>query len=376
MHPKLIAGGLLLASIVNAPAGDRPAAERPTVAPAAPPAAAPAPPLALADASDEHRQRGVALGLFAEDVSFSYAPLLAEIVALGATHVALIVPLYQTNGASDDLHLHTRFSPTLEVVADTIRAALRDRLEVALFPVIRLSSPRPGEWRGTLAPADPDRWFRRYTDVLGDLAAVAAVTGAQRLVIGSELSSLDGDLLRWQPLVERMRALFKGTLVYSANWDHYRDARLLELVDEEGVAGYFNLRSGADAPADDSALEAGWRRIKNELGAWRAARKAAAAVAAGAPPSAAASPFVFTELGYRSRAGTTSAPWDEAAGGVADADEQRRAFAAFRRVWSGTPFLDGVYIWNWYGYGGPGSRGYTPRGKPAEAEVKALLKQL
>jgi len=29
----------------------------------------------------------VALGLFAEDVSFSYAPLLQEIAALGATHV-------------------------------------------------------------------------------------------------------------------------------------------------------------------------------------------------------------------------------------------------------------------------------------------------
>ena len=42
----------------------------------------------------------MALGLFAEDVSFSYAPLLAEIVALGATHVALVVPLYQTDGAS------------------------------------------------------------------------------------------------------------------------------------------------------------------------------------------------------------------------------------------------------------------------------------
>ena len=46
------------------------------------------------------QQRGVALGMFAEDISFSYAPLLAEIVALGATHVALVVPLYQTDGAS------------------------------------------------------------------------------------------------------------------------------------------------------------------------------------------------------------------------------------------------------------------------------------
>ncbi|HEX3698600.1 MAG TPA: hypothetical protein VH374_24730 [Polyangia bacterium] len=364
--PRSILGALLLASISGAP---------PNAPRLSSPAPSLVPPPAPVDTSDEHRQRGVALGLFAEDVGFSYSPLLAEIVALGATHVALIVPVYQTDARSDDLHLHTRFSPTLEVVADTIRAALRDRLEVSVFPIIRLSAPRPGEWRGTLAPADPERWFRRYTDVLGDLAAVAAVTGAQRLVIGSELSSLDGDVARWRPLVERMRGLFKGTLVYSANWDHYRQARLFDLVDEEGITGYFNLRGAADGPADDAALEATWRRIKSELSAWRAERKTAA-VAAGTATAGASSSFVFTELGYRSRAGATAAPWDEAPGGIADADEQRRAFAAFRRVWSGTPFLDGVYIWNWYGYGGPGSRSYTPRGKPAEVEVKALLKQL
>ena len=123
-----------------------------------------------------------------------------------------------------------------------MRAARRDGLEVTLFPILRLRVARPGEWRGTLAPRDRDAWFRNYGDVLGDLAAVAGATGATRLVIGSELSSLDGDLDHWRPLVERIRAVFPGKLVYSANWDHYRDARLLDLVDEEGVTGYFNLR--------------------------------------------------------------------------------------------------------------------------------------
>jgi hypothetical protein len=305
------------------------------------------------------KQRGVALGMFAEDVSFSYQSLLAEIVAVGATHVALVIPLYQTDGRSHDIALHTRLSPTLAAVAETVRAARRDGLEVSLFPILRLAAPRPGEWRGTLAPSDPDAWFQRYGGVLGDLAAVAASTGASRLVIGSELSSLDGDLERWSPLVQRIRAVFPGRLVYSANWDHYRHARLLDLVDEEGVTGYFNLRE-TGTPAD-AALEAGWRRVRGELEAWREVR---------------GRPFIFSELGYRSRAGSTAAPWDEQAGGVPDLDEQRRAFAAFRRVWAGSPILEGVYIWNWYGYGGAGTTSYTPRGKPAELEVRQLLKEL
>jgi hypothetical protein len=306
------------------------------------------------------KQRGVALGMFAEDVSFSYRPLLAEIVAVGATHVALVIPLYQTDARSDDIALHTRLSPTLTAIAETARAARRDGLEVMLFPIVRLGSPRPGEWRGTLAPRDPDAWFRRYADVLGDVAAVAGWTGAARLVIGSELSSLDGDLAHWRPLLERIRALYPGKLVYSANWDHYRDARLLDLVDEEGVTGYFNLREPA-APGDDAGLETGWRRVRAELEAWQRGR---------------ANRFTITELGYRSRAGSTAAPWDETAGGAPDLDEQRRAFAAFRRVWTGSPVLDGVYIWNWYGWGGGATTSYTPRGKPAELEVRRLLKDL
>jgi hypothetical protein len=306
------------------------------------------------------KQRGVALGLFAEDVSFSYRPLLAEIVAVGATHVALVIPLYQTDARSHDLGLHTRLSPTLSTIAETARAARRDGLEVTLFPIVRLGAPGPGEWRGTLAPRDPDAWFRRYADVLGDLAAVAGLTGATRLVVGSELSSLDSDVARWRPVLERIRALYPGKLVYSANWDHYRDARLLDLVDEEGVTGYFNLREAA-AAADDAALEAGWRRVRGELEAWQSGRS---------------NHFIFTELGYRSRAGSSAAPWDEGAGGAADLDEQRRAFAAFRRVWTGSPLLDGVYVWNWYGWGGPGTTSYTPRSKPAELEVRQLLKDL
>jgi hypothetical protein len=308
------------------------------------------------------RQRGVALGMFSEDVSFSYGGLLAEIVALGATHVALVVPLYQTNGSSDDLHLDTRLSPTLALVAETIRAARRDGLEVTLFPIVRLSAPRPREWRGTLAPRDPAAWFRHYGDLLGDLAALAETAGAGRLVVGSELSSLDGEgaLSRWRPLVERLRGVFSGKLVYSANWDHYRDARLFELVDEEGVTGYFNLREPG-APADDARLEAAWRRVRRELEAWHAGRPRG---------------FVITELGYRSRAGASATPWDEGSPGTPDAEEQRRAFAAFRRAWAGSILLDGVYVWNWYGWGGAGTTGYTPRGKPAEQEVRQLLQEL
>ena len=99
------------------------------------------------------KQRGVSLGLFAEDVSFDYAPLLQEIAEIGASHVALVVPIYQEHAGSTRLGLHTRLSPSLSGTAEAVRAARRAGLEVMLFPIVRLSAPRSDrEWRGTRAP--------------------------------------------------------------------------------------------------------------------------------------------------------------------------------------------------------------------------------
>jgi hypothetical protein len=331
-----------------------------------PPAAAPessaAPLPSRRRVNREPVQRGVALGMFAEDVSFSYAPLLGEIAALGASHVALVVPLYQTNAGSTQLRLHTRFSPTLEAIADTIRDARRVGLEVTLFPIVRLSDPRtPKEWRGTLRPDDADAWFSSYGQMVGDLASLATLTGATRLVVGSELSSLDGDLERWGKLITFVRAVFSGTLVYSANWDHYREARLFDLVDELGVTAYFSLREPS-APSDVQSLAASWRRIGRNLESDLAKYN---------------KPFVFTEVGYRSRTGSTASPWDESAGGAPDLGEQQRGFEAFRLAWTeplaARTRLDGLYIWNWYGYGGPGTTSYTPRGKPAAMTIRQIL---
>ena len=93
-----------------------------------------------------------------------------------------------------------------------------------------------------------------------------------------------------------------------------------------------------------------------------------------------AKPFVLSELGYRSRAGATAAPWDEESGGVPDVGEQTRAFQAFRQAWTAPPQdksrLAGLYVWNWYGYGGPATTSYTPRGKPAAMTIKQILADL
>jgi hypothetical protein len=304
-------------------------------------------------------ERGIALGLFAEDPGWSYRPLLDEIAATGADHVELVVAWYQDDAASTELYAHPRFTAPDDAVRRAIADARAAGLDVLLFPIVRLRAPRsPDEWRGTLAPRDRARWFASYRARLIALARLGADAGARSLSIGSELSTLDGDRAPWIDVVSDVRKAFKGSILYSANWDHFRAVGLYDLVDAVGLCGYFPLAERAGATA--SELVRAWRDLRVEL------ERFAARVGR---------PLLFTELGYLSQRGGAAHPWDEGATEPVDLEEQRRAYEAFRRVWSLPPSatLHGVYFWNWYGWGGATSRGYTPRGKPAADELRRFF---
>jgi len=353
---RTLAAAAALAVIVALGGGCR--RERPGPARAAHdagPAPASAPALPPPQAPAAGTWRGVALGLFGEDPDWSYDGLLGEIQALGATHVELVIPYYQHDVASTEIRPHTRFSPPDRTVLRTLRQAHARGLKVLLFPIVRLEDPGPkGDWRGTLRPRDVDAWFRSYERWLLALAALAQREDVAALSVGSELSTLDVDRPRWAPLVERVRARYHGTLLYSGNWDHYRDVKLWDLVDVAGVCGYFALGSGWGA-SDVPTLTAAWQRKRREVEAWQRGL---------------GKPFVFTEVGYLSQKGTHAWPWKEGADEPVDLDEQRRCYEAFVRTWGGVPALRGVFFWNWYGWGGPRSKGYPPRNKPAAAVIR------
>ncbi|MCB9557536.1 MAG: hypothetical protein H6707_15620 [Deltaproteobacteria bacterium] len=294
---------------------------------------------------------GVSLGLFAEDPQFNYRSLLAEIAAIGATDVALIVPIYQHNVRSNQIALDDRRSPTLTQLRQSIAQARQLNLGVLVFPILRLHyALTADEWRGALRPRAPDRWWQSYQQVLATLATEAQRSGARALCIGSELSTLDTDPTHWRPLIAAIRRKFSGRLLYSANWDHYRDVKLWSLVDTIGISGYFPLTEAGKARPKLNALITGWRHYRVDIGRfWHKLGK----------------PIIFTEVGYRSRPNSSAAPWEEIERSGVDLALQRDAFEAFRRVWQTARFLRGFYIWNWFGWGGASSDEYTPRDKPA-----------
>lgn len=221
-----------------------------------------------------------------------WAPCIDEIAATGASHVALVVTWAQTDVRS------IRLQPGVETVADAAlsyaigRARERD-LKVIVFPIVTVRTLAPGEWRGTLRPADVDAWWRSYERFILHYAKLAAASKAEALLVGSELGTTEAWQYRWYHLISAVERVYQGMLVYSANWDHYQQVSFWRRLDVIGVTGYFELTRSDDASVAE--LQAAWIKARDQL--LEVARRHG-------------KPLWITEVGYTSVNGTARQPWD------------------------------------------------------------------
>jgi hypothetical protein len=301
------------------------------------------------------RERGMALGLFSADPTYRYRDLLKEIRELGATHVAVVWVWWQEDVHAVEIAPHPGWSATDAQILETLRAAADLGLSVTAFPIVRLMSGDPKQWRGRIAPEDEDRWWAAYETFILHAAVAAQSAGVDRLCIGSELLSREHQRQRWLHLIDRLRLRAPDMeLLYSANWDHYEAVSFWDAVDVVGLTAYWELTRDADA--SKAELVAAWGPVRRALRAWSGRMQR---------------PFIFTEVGYPSLDGGAMFPWNETRTANVDQEEQRRAYQAFMEAWDGAKELEGVYFWNWFGFGGPSDGNYTPRGKPAAEVVRS-----
>lgn len=314
--------------------------------------------------------RGVALGLFASDPEWDYGPLVDEIRARGATDVLVVVNAYQSDRFASDIAPRPGHSPSEATVHRTLRQVRRAGMRAALMPVVRLQKRDPHEWRGTIAPADGlDAWFASYRRFVLPLARIAEGAGAQRLVVGSELSSLERYEGRWRALISELRERFSSTLTYSANWDHAHAVGFWDALDEVGLTAYFPLGSvGASGRASNSDGDGEPPSAERLAGAWQTPRAQIAALG-----RRVGKPVLITEVGYPSRRGAADRPWDDASAAEVDLRMQQQLYRSFCDAFTQTPSVSGFYVWNWFGFGGPRDAGFTPRGKPAASELAACF---
>ncbi len=292
--------------------------------------------------------RGAALPLWSKrpDLIAWATARLDRLAKIGANTVELVVLARQRDGRSSEV-VPAESAPTSDELAAIVDAAHARGLAVVLLPIIELAEVRDGDWRGTLAPLDRDRWWQSYERIILGHAAFAAAAGVEWLAVGSELGSTELWRDRWYHLISGVRRVYPGKLLYSANWDHYEVVSFWPRLDAIGVSSYFSIASAQND--GEAAMAVRWRAVHKQLAAFAKKQRL---------------PLILTEVGVPSRDGAAMAPWDYTQDGEVDLEEQRRALAALALAWPGGELV-GALIWEIAGDGGEADAGYSPLGKPA-----------
>jgi hypothetical protein len=180
--------------------------------------------------------------------------------------------------------------------------------------------------------------------------------------VGTEFkSSIDRNPEFWSDLIDRVREIYSGPVIYAANWDNYHRIPFWDKLDGIGINAYFPL-SNSNTPSV-SLLEKKWKPYKREISRFhRKIQK----------------PVVFTEYGYLSVDGCAYNTWDlETRLRHCQANQVAQANcleALFRTFWD-EPYWNGGFLWKWYpnnqGHEGYFQKDYTPQGKKAEITIKS-----
>lgn len=287
---------------------------------------------------------------------------LAQLAAVGAEWISLIVTQYQDTVASTAIRA-TEGTPTDADLIHVMTTAHSLGLKVMLKPHVDLWED-PAHWRGEIGSAFATQtqwsaWFASYRTFILHYADLAQTHGAGQFCVGTELSGTAHRASDWRGVIAAIRSHYSGPLVYAANWGGEETGLAWwDAVDFIGVDAYYPL-SERDNPTV-AELKAAWAPIAATLSGLS---------------SAWGKSILFTEIGYRSQGGAAQHPWDWQVGGDVNLQEQADLYrATLESVW-GKPWFGGIFWWAWGAdpfEGGPCDDNYTPHDKPAEDVLRGF----
>jgi serralysin len=289
---------------------------------------------------------------------------MGEIAGTNANSIELAPRIYVQTGTSNDVIN----DPTKTESDANIATAIADAHDLGLSVLLKpMLTGLDGTNQARIDPSDPAAFFASYTAQMVDFAKVAQAAGAESFSIGNELQELSGPqyLDYWTTLINDVRAVYSGTITYSAATDEAHNVSFWNQVDEIGINAYPPLTSSLDPTVQD--MVTAWNSVPKD-NYWAASMDYQSPVDFFHSLSLDYDkPVLFTETGYRSLDGTNISPGG-GTGSTPDVQEQADAFNAFFQVWSseGGSWFKGAEIWDWDLTNTYSPTGYSPMGKPAQ----------
>jgi hypothetical protein len=270
----------------------------------------------------------------------------------GANWVSIVVTLYQKNFSDTAVFEDVNKTPSVYSISQIVQYAHAKGFGVMLKIHVDTNDDVS---RTKIKPFDVSAWFRNYSKYVLNYARISEMLGVELFCIGTELSGLSGEKKHWSDLIDSVRDVYSGKIIYASNFDEYRNVSFWDKVDFIGIDFFAPVSNKPDPVYDELVL--GWQPHLNDLKAWFNESKID-------------KKLIFTELGYPATDSASMKPWR--VGEVLDLDEQSLCYDVALEMISGLNFVDGVFIWNWNAdlKSDSDRKGFSPYGKPSIESIK------
>jgi len=261
----------------------------------------------------------------------------------GARHVSVAYFGCQTDIKSTDVG-----ACELMPYENTLRAvekAQQAGLDASILP---LMGSKDWKWRGYFDPANVQQWFANYTKWISKIAADAERLKLKELVVGSEFSILQKYSDNWRAVIQAVKNIYSGPIIYTANWNSLKIG-FWDATDAIGISAYFSL-SNAPNPSQKE-LNDSWQQLKQAL-----------LVLA----KQYSRPIHITEFGYTNSHTAASSPWYTPREAKRDDLLQAKCFRAFRMAWQNERTLVRASVWATSGFKETREISANPLGRPSE----------
>lgn len=282
-------------------------------------------------------------GMYKTDSSFISMQRMA---AMGGNWAALAFSVRQEHFSSSRFGFDYRYTVTDREIITAIERLKSLGLKVCLKPVVDCED---GVWRAHISFPDIefpviksgtgkkfsnsywDEWFSCYNAFICHYAEIAEDTGCEMLCIGCEMLGTEHKEDYWRRLIEDVRKIYHGKLIYNTNHGCEENVAWFDAVDYIGTSAYYPVGREGDNVED---MIKGWEKVKPHL------RKVSEKFGG--------KKIVFIEIGCRSAAECASMPWDfNHVENPYDEDEQNKFYESALKAFWDEPWFDGFFWWDW-----------------------------
>lgn len=257
-------------------------------------------------------------------------------------YITLVPWGFQDNYKSAKVTHHNSDSTNIESgnleLLNRIKLLKSKSYKVFIKPHVWVDKTLNGKWRSDIFPTNQNNWELwkiSYRDFIFRYAKIAELGQADMFCIGTEFSRLAVEKpLFWKELINDLRKIFSGKLIYAANWNQsYEHITFWQDLDFIGVQAYFPLTDKLFPSTEE--LNLGWEKIIPKLDnlSCKNERK-----------------VIFTEIGYKSTSDAGIEPWKWIENAIEDGVEyssktQANCYESFLNTIWNEDWFAGAHIW-------------------------------